>query len=74
MEKQAVMKELEENNYTEVLDLIEDAEKGKLEELELAKSLGLLRDEQLNKAVIQILKDEGVHVYFVDENTPFDKE
>ncbi len=37
----------------EMLELIEDAERGHLEELELVESIGLVYDRDLNEALIQ---------------------
>lgn len=62
-----VKKQLQEQELHEVLELIEDAERGDLEELELVKSLGLLRDEELNKQVLEILENEGVLIIYVSE-------
>lgn len=61
-----MMEILREREMNEVLELIEDAEKGELEELELVKSLGLLRDEALNSAVIKHLEENGVRIIFID--------
>ncbi|CAM3722641.1 hypothetical protein [Alkalicoccus chagannorensis] len=62
-----IKKELEERNLEEVLELVQDAEKGHLKELELAAPLGLLRDEDLNKRVLQYLEEQGVEIIYVDE-------
>ncbi|MCR6110712.1 hypothetical protein HXA35_10250 [Bacillus sp. A301a_S52] len=58
---------LEKQGMTEIMELIEDAENGQLEELELAPSLGLLRDDELNKAVLAYLEGQGVTIIYVDE-------
>ncbi|ADH99586.1 hypothetical protein [Salisediminibacterium selenitireducens] len=62
-----IKQRLENEGLHEVLELIEDAERGDLEELELVKSLGLLRDEELNKQVLSILENEGVTIIYVSE-------
>lgn len=62
-----MMKILHERKMEAVLELIEDGEKGDLEELELAKSLGLLRDEALNDAVINYLQENGVKIIYLDD-------
>lgn len=62
-----IKQRLENEGLHEVLELIEDAERGDLEELELVKSLGLLRDEELNKKVLNILENEGVTIIYVSE-------
>ncbi|MDZ5782263.1 hypothetical protein [Marinococcus luteus] len=67
MTKAEVRQQLEERNMEEVLELIEDAENGDLKELELAASLGLLRDEKLNDAVLKVLQDEGVTIIYVED-------
>ncbi|MDX6152952.1 MULTISPECIES: hypothetical protein [Marinococcus] len=67
MTKAEVRQQLEERNMEEVLELIEDAENGDLKELELAASLGLLRDETLNDAVLKVLQDEGVTIIYVED-------
>lgn len=67
MTKAEVRQQLEERNMEEVLELIEDAESGDLKELELAASLGLLRDETLNDAVLKVLQDEGVTIIYVED-------
>lgn len=67
MTKAEVRQQLEERNMEEVLELIEDAENGDLKELELAASLGLLRDETLNDAVLNVLQDEGVTIIYVED-------
>ncbi|WP_147802131.1 hypothetical protein [Alkalicoccus halolimnae] len=68
MTRDELMNILNEKNMEEVIELIEDAEKGRLEELELAPSLGLLRDENLNEAVLNYLKEKGVEIIYVKED------
>jgi hypothetical protein len=68
MTRDELMVILNEKNMEEVIELIEDAESGRLEELELAPSLGLLRDENLNEAVLNYLKEKGVEIIYVKED------
>ncbi|WP_096188687.1 hypothetical protein [Evansella halocellulosilytica] len=65
--KNDLLDELEKRGMTDVVELITDAENGELEALELAPSLGLLRDDDLNERVINLLKDNGVEIIYVDE-------
>jgi len=65
MTKEEIVKQLEEKNLTDIIELIEDAEKGYLEELELVEQIGLVHDAQLNKEVIQLLEGLGVKMIYV---------
>lgn len=56
---------LEKKRMTEIIELIEDAEQGDLEELELARSLGLLMDQELNREVISLLESLGVTIIYL---------
>ncbi|NGQ93795.1 hypothetical protein G3578_01245 [Brevibacillus sp. SYP-B805] len=56
---------LQEKKMTEVIELIEDAEAGELEELELVEGIGLLYDEQLNREVLALLESLGVTVIYL---------
>ncbi|USG67643.1 hypothetical protein NDK47_10345 [Brevibacillus ruminantium] len=67
MTKKEIMAVLEEKQLTDIIELIEDAEAGELEELELVESLGLLMDETLNREVIQLLESLGVTIIYVKE-------
>jgi len=68
MTRDELVKVLENNHMTEVIELIEDAEKGDLEELELAESLGLLLDPKLNQEVLQLLESLGVTIIYVRDD------
>lgn len=68
MTRDELLKVLENNQMTEVIELIEDAEKGDLEELELAESLGLLLDPDLNREVLQLLESLGVTIIYVQDD------
>lgn len=65
MTREELMAVLEKKRMTEIIELIEDAEKGELEELELVESLGLLMDQELNREVIQLLESLGVSIIYV---------
>ncbi|PYZ98367.1 hypothetical protein CR205_07170 [Alteribacter lacisalsi] len=72
MEKEKLISKLEQENYDEILELIEDAEKGRLEELEIVESLGLLYDRELNDQVLSLMKDEGVNIIYIQEDASED--
>lgn len=65
MNKTEIVEILAEKKLTDIIELIEDAEKGHLEELELVESIGLLYDESLNKEVIELLQELGVKIIYV---------
>jgi len=65
MTKDEIISVLEQKRMTEILELIQDAETGDLEELELVESLGLLADEQLNEAVLSLLQSMGVTIIYL---------
>ncbi|MCR8962297.1 hypothetical protein O0550_03570 [Brevibacillus halotolerans] len=65
MTQQEIVDALKERRMTEILELIEDAKSGDLEELELVESLGLLADETLNKEVIRLLEELGVTIIYL---------
>ena len=68
MTRDELLLELEKKNMTEIIELVEDAEAGELQELELAPSLGLLRETSLNEAVLNYLTSQGVEIIYVDED------
>ncbi|QIC05770.1 hypothetical protein GOP56_09245 [Brevibacillus sp. 7WMA2] len=65
MTQQEIVDALKERRMTEILELIEDAKSGDLEELELVESLGLLADVTLNKEVIRLLEELGVTIIYL---------
>lgn len=65
MTKSELKQVLEDKQMEEALELLEEAEEGGLSELELVESLGLLRDEALNDALIQALQEEGVNITYI---------
>ncbi|MBU8907317.1 hypothetical protein KH400_11920 [Desertibacillus haloalkaliphilus] len=67
MTKEEVLNALNEQGLEDIIELIEDAEEGYLEELELVESLGLLYDRELNKEVLELLESLGVKLIYVTD-------
>ncbi len=67
MEKEAIMDQLKEKGLDDIIELIEDAESGDLEELELVESIGLLYDQTLNDRVLALLQELGVTIIYVKD-------
>ena len=67
MLKDDLLKKLEEHGLDDIIELIEDAEAGHLEELELVESIGLLYDKDLNDDVIELLQSNGVKIIYVTD-------
>ncbi|WP_088102146.1 hypothetical protein [Halalkalibacter urbisdiaboli] len=68
MTKEQIIQELKQKNMEDMIELIEDAEEGHLEELELVESIGLVYDRELNTALIALLEELGVNmIYLTDE-------
>ncbi|MCD8501727.1 MAG: hypothetical protein LRY71_08690 [Bacillaceae bacterium] len=67
MLKDDLLKKLEEQGLDDIIELIEDAEAGHLEELELVESIGLLYDKDLNDDVIELLQSNGVKIIYVTD-------
>ncbi|MCL7745974.1 hypothetical protein [Halalkalibacter alkaliphilus] len=67
MTKEAVLNELKSREMDDMVELIEDAEAGHLEELELVESIGLVYDKELNSALLNVLKDLGVQIIYVTD-------
>ncbi|RNB87932.1 hypothetical protein EDM59_02025 [Brevibacillus nitrificans] len=65
MTAEELMAVLEKKKMTDIIELIEDAQTGDLEELELVESLGLLMDQELNREVLQLLESLGVTIIYV---------
>ncbi len=68
MNTEEILQILKEQGLTDIIELIEDAETGDLEELELVESVGLLYDETLNKEVIKLLQELGVKIIYVTDD------
>ena len=67
MLKDDLLKKLEDQGLDDIIELIEDAEAGHLEELELVESIGLLYDKDLNDDVIELLQSNGVKIIYVTD-------
>ena len=67
MTREELIKTLESQGLNEVLELIEEADNGEMNELELLPSLGLLQERQLNDAVLEYLESKGVAIVYADE-------
>ncbi|MFD2371145.1 hypothetical protein ACFSO0_14575 [Brevibacillus sp. GCM10020057] len=65
MTTEELMAVLEKKKLTDIIELIDDAKAGELEELELVESLGLLMDPELNREVLQLLQSLGVSIVYV---------
>jgi hypothetical protein len=65
--KDEIIDVLTEKGLNDILELVEDAQSGDLEELELVESIGLVSDEQLNREVIQLLQELGVEIIYVTD-------
>lgn len=68
MTKEEILRYLEEHQLDDVIELIEDAEAGELEELEIVESIGLLYDRDLNDAVLNLLRELGVKIIYVTDD------
>ncbi|MFC0470225.1 hypothetical protein ACFFHM_06715 [Halalkalibacter kiskunsagensis] len=68
MTKEEVLDEIKKRKMDDIIELIEDAEAGQLEELEIVESIGLLYDRDLNHALIQVFKDLGVEIVYVSDD------
>ena len=73
MTRDEIVAVLEQKGLDDIIELIEDAEKNELEELELIESLGLIYEEDLNREVLQLLQSLGVTITYVAEED-FDEE
>lgn len=67
MTRDEIITTLKQKGLEDIIELIEDAEKGELEELELVESLGLLYEEDLNREVLKLLQGLGVTITYVSE-------
>lgn len=73
MTKEEIVTELEQQGLKDILELIRDAEKGYLEELELVEQIGLVNDSKLNQEVINLLQDLNVEIIYVTYDTEEEK-
>jgi hypothetical protein len=74
MTKEEIIVQLKEKDLKDIIVLINDAEKGHLEELELVESIGLLDDEKLNRSVISLLQETGVRIIYVTDEDEDEEE
>ncbi|WZY01466.1 hypothetical protein NSQ26_05345 [Bacillus sp. FSL W7-1360] len=66
---QDIIEKLRDVNAEELLDLIEDAKTGKVEEVEIVPSIGLLVNLNDNKRLLAWLEAQGVQlIYVTDED------
>ncbi len=65
MTKEEILSRLEQKGLTDIVDLVVDAEKGYLEELELVEQVGLVHDTELNDEVLNLLKSLNVKITYV---------
>ncbi|UOE92277.1 hypothetical protein MM271_13515 [Alkalihalobacillus sp. LMS39] len=68
MDKEQVISKLKEKKLDDIVEIIEDAQDGYLTELELVESLGLVYDDELNKQVLDLLKELGVTIIYVTDD------
>jgi hypothetical protein len=74
MTKEEILQSLKSKGLADIIELIEDAENGDLEELELVESIGLVHDTRLNDEVLQLLQDLGVELVFVTDDEEDEEE
>jgi hypothetical protein len=67
MTREEIIQALKDKGLKDILELVEDAEEGELEELELVESIGLVHDETLNREVISLLQILGVKMIYVTD-------
>ncbi|WP_347814327.1 hypothetical protein [Alkalihalobacillus sp. LMS39] len=68
LDKEQVISKLKEKKLDDIVEIIEDAQDGYLTELELVESLGLVYDDELNKQVLDLLKELGVTIIYVTDD------
>lgn len=68
MNKEEILAALAERNLQDIIELIEDAQTGDLEELELVESIGLVHDPVLNGEVIGLLQQLGCSIIYVTDD------
>ncbi|WP_078428454.1 hypothetical protein [Alkalihalobacterium alkalinitrilicum] len=68
MDKEEILHVLKDKKLEDIIELIEDATEGYLEELELVESLGLVHDSELNTKVIELLTTLGVKIIYVTDD------
>ncbi|WP_054712489.1 hypothetical protein [Bacillus sp. JCM 19041] len=63
-----LVERLREHGLEDILEMVEDAEAGKLEEIELVKSIGLLYDQDDNKRLLEWFEEQGVTLVYVTDD------
>jgi hypothetical protein len=74
VETEKVIQLLQQKGLDDIIELIEDAKSGDLEELELVESIGLVHDPELNRSVLQCLQELGVEIIYVTDDEEEDEE
>lgn len=63
-----LVEKLEKEGKEDILELIEDAKNGELEEIELVESIGLLVDLEDNKRLLNWFEQQGVNLIYVTDD------
>lgn len=63
-----LVEKLEKEGKEDILELIEDAKNGELEEIELVESIGLLVDLEENKRLLDWFEQQGVNLIYVTDD------
>lgn len=66
--EEKLLKEFEEKQMTDLIEMMEDAKSGHLKEVELVESIGLLYDQELNQLLLNWLKEQGVELIYVTDD------
>ncbi|MBM0064704.1 hypothetical protein [Alkalicoccobacillus gibsonii] len=66
--EEKLLKEFEEKQMTDLIEMMEDAKSGHLKEVELVESIGLLYDQELNQLLLTWLKEQGVELIYVTDD------
>jgi dethiobiotin synthetase len=63
-----LVEKLKKEGKEDILELIEDAKNGELEEIELVESIGLLVDLEDNKRLLNWFEQQGVKLIYVTDD------
>ncbi|MGN7311277.1 hypothetical protein ACTHQ4_09260 [Alkalicoccobacillus gibsonii] len=66
--EEKLLKEFEEKQMKDLIEMMEDAKSGHLKEVELVESIGLLYDQELNQLLLTWLKEQGVELIYVTDD------
>lgn len=66
--EEQLLKEFEEKQMKDLIEMMEDAKSGHLKEVELVESIGLLYDQELNQLLLTWLKEQGVELIYVTDD------